>query len=173
MKQSVSQLMAQDKLGVAIFCGCQDIVDTAFYIIVGAAEIFPAVRQHNKLVDVLINVIILSVFIGLRHGRVGNMRVMDLFDEGRAYDALQNVVSPASEVDGDAVFICLEKRAAAVKAVFRRRAERIDVETVRHAAVRLRIQRCLPQPLNIFDEIRLLAFGVALGAEHSEFISAA
>ena len=85
-------------------------MDTAFYLIVGATEIFPAVRQHNKLVDVLINVIILSVFIGLRHGRVGNVRVMDLFKEGRAYDALENVVSPASVVDGDAVFIRLEKR---------------------------------------------------------------
>ena len=88
MKQSVSQFMAQDKRGGAVFRGCQNIVDAAFYLIVGAAEIFPAVRQHNKLVDVLINVIILSVFIGLRHGRVGNMRVMELFNESRAYDAL-------------------------------------------------------------------------------------
>ena len=170
MKQSVPQLVAQDKRGGAVFCGCQNIVDAAFYLIVGAAEIFPAVRQHNKLIDVLINVIILSVFIGLRHGRVGNMRVMDLFKEGRAYDALQNVVSPASVVDGDAVFIRLEKRAAAVKAVFRRRAERIDIEAVRHAAVRLRIQRFLPQLLNILDEIRLLAFGVALGAEQDHHV---
>ena len=88
MKQSVPQLMAQDKRGGAAFRGCQDIVDAAFYLIVGAAEIFPAVRQHNELIDVLINVIILSVFIGLRHGRVGDVRVMDLFKEGRAYDAL-------------------------------------------------------------------------------------
>ena len=83
MKQSVSQLMAQDKLGVAIFCGCQDIVDTAFYIIVGAAEIFPAVRQHNELVDVLINIIILAVIFVLRLGRVGDVRVMDLFNRCR------------------------------------------------------------------------------------------
>ena len=170
MKQSVSQLVAQDKRGGAVFRGCQDIVDAAFYLIVGAAEIFPAVRQHNELVDVLINVIILSVLIGLRHGRVGNVRVMDLFQEGRAYDALENVISPDSVVDGDTVFIRLEKRAAAVKAVFRRRAERIDIEPVRHAAVRLRVQRCLPQPLNIFDEIRLLAFGVALGAEQDHHV---
>ena len=170
MKQSVSQLMAQDKRGGVVFRGCQDIVDAAFYLIVGAAEIFPAVRQHNELIDVLINVIILSVFIGLRHGRVGNVRIMDLFKEGRAYDALENVVSPASVVDGDAVFIRLKKRAAAIKAVFRRRAERVDIEAVRHAAVRLRVQRFPPQPLNIFDEIRLLAFGVALGTEQDHHV---
>ena len=80
------------------------------------------------------------------------------------------MVSPASVVDGDAVFIRLEKRAAAVKAVFRRRAERIDIEAVRHAAVRLRFQRFPPQPLNILDEIRLLAFGVALGAEQDHHV---
>ncbi len=170
MKQSVSQLMAQDKRGGVVFRGCQDIVDAAFYLIVGAAEILSAVRQHNKLVDVLINVIILSVFIGLRHGRVGNVRVMDLFKEGRAYDALENVVSPASVVDGDAVFIRLKKRAAAAKAVYRRRADRIDIEAVRHVAVRLRFQRFPPQPLNIFDEIRLLAFGVALGTEQDHHV---
>ena len=169
MKQSVSQLMAQDKLGVAIFCGCQDIVDTAFYIIVGAAEIFPAVRQHNELVDVLINIIILAVIFVLRLGRVGDVRVMDLFKERRAYDALENVVSPVSEIGGNAVGIRPEKRVAA-KALFRRRAERIDIEPVRHAAVRLRVQRCLPQLLNILDEIRLLAFGVALGAEQDHHV---
>ena len=171
MKQSVSQLVAQDKPGVVMFCGRQNIVDTAFfYIIVGAAEILSAVRQHNKLVDVLINVIILSVLIGLRHGRVGNVRVMDLFQEGRAYDALQNVVSPVSEVDGDAAFFIRPEKRVAAKALFRCRAERIDIEPVRHAAVRLRVQRCLPQLLNIMDEIRLLAFGVALGAEQDHHV---
>ena len=169
MKQSVPQLMAQDKRGGAVFRSRQDIVDADFYIIVGAAEVLSAVRQHNKLVDVLINVIILSVIFLLRLGRVGDVRVMDLFKERRAYDALQNVVSPVSEIGGNAVGIRPEKRVAA-KALFRRRAERIDIEPVRHAAVRLRVQRCLPQLLNILDEIRLLAFGVALGAEQDHHV---
>ena len=169
MKQSVSQLVAQDKRGGAVFRSRQDIVDADFYIIVGAAEVLSAVRQHNKLVDVLINVIILSVIFLLRLGRVGDVRVMDLFKERRAYDALQNVVSPVSEIGGNAVGIRPEKRVAA-KALFRCRAERIDIEAVRHAAVRLRVQRCLPQLLNIPDEIRLLAFGVALGAEQDHHV---
>ena len=129
MKQSVSQLMAQDKLGVAIFAAA-GYSGYRFYIIVGAAEIFPAVRQHNELVDVLINIIILAVIFVLRLGRVGDVRVMDLFKERRAYDALENVVSPVSEIGGNAVGIRPEKRVAA-KALFRRRAERIDIEPVR------------------------------------------
>ena len=97
-------------------------MDAVLGIVMRASEILAAVRQHHKLVYIFINIIVWAVLVILtKHVWIccfRSMGVMDLFNKGRTYGALQHMIFPLTvDIAGDGGADHAEKCAGALIAI--------------------------------------------------------